>query len=389
MVSLEGCRGREQKGSPAEAAATEATGAKPRFRLSDAAPLGLSKAGAVRMKSDVLPGRVLRTLWVSSGTSTACVFTAAGKPMANCAAARLSENAAIIPAADEFGAVYAWDEETIVDAGAGTRLARLKSPEGLGWVRKDGSVFVATAEPGGLYEVRGADVKPLASPLPRSRTFLSVLPGWVIWGEGDIAKGFSLALEKPSAKDVITLGSAPKEPRIKGCWTGKGELVVVMESSAEVRVFFPDAAAFAPAVTHVVTAADQRTEFGCAPDGSPRWLWMKANQLHDVSCRRTGCKASSSKPISLGDPGELSLAPFGEASVILAYESEGVRVRIAPVTDVAAATDTWLVAEKSDGVFVFGRGDMGWLAIRAGQHTYAFRLERNAEIQPVGLEDRL
>ena len=101
------------------------------------------------------------------------------------------------------------------------------------------------------------------------------------------------------------------------------------------------------------------------------------------------------------DLAKLAIAPLGDASVIVAYEGayhgpvaslvHAVRVRIAKVAELGRTPDTVLVADESfgglpklwSGLFAFGRGDVGWLAIRADNSLYALRFSEKADFVPV------
>jgi hypothetical protein len=69
---------------------------------------------------------------------------------------------------------------------------------------------------------------------------------------------------------------------------------------------------------------DGAAELGCRADGSPRWAWLQGNLVHELSCERSGCKASASKPLNFGQLQVMTvgLAPVGESGVLLAYDGK-------------------------------------------------------------------
>lgn len=408
---------------------------KPRFSASDLVSLGTITN--YRAVSEIVPGRPLRAIWASKESTLACWFAPDGDAVARCGARALANIASVVPADDAVRELYAWDFDiarelpySLVSELAGETLMEHKSLREHGWARADGTIFVSTGEADGLYAIKGTEASKVNGPLPRNRTFLAVRPRWALWGEADadpqktLAKGFRLDTE---TKEVVTLGPAPKKTLVRGCRTTDGELVVVMVNAVgdlihedrstfqnvELRAFFPAGkTAFAPVVMHTAKLpwssglfdrADETTVFGCTRDGSPRWIWWQTNQVHDVTCTRSGCRSAKSEPILLGnvDLAKLVIAPIGDASVVVAYEGayrgavaslvHAVRVRIAKVADLARSPDTVLVADESfqglsklwAGLFAFGRGDVGWLAIRADNSLFALRFSEKSEFVPV------
>jgi hypothetical protein len=408
---------------------------KPRFVASELTPLGT--ISNYRATSERVPGRALRAIWASNESTLACWFSPDGDAIARCGTKSLANIATIVPSDDAVRELYAWDFDierappySLVAVLSGETLMEHKSLREHGWARADGTIFVTTGEADGIYGVKAAESTKVAAPLPKNRTFTAVRPGWVLWGEADtdpektVAKGFRLDSE---AKEVVTLGPSPKQPLVRGCRGSGAELVVTMASNVgdlihedgnafqnvELRVFFPKGKnAFAPPLTHTAKLpwssgtferADDTTVFGCTRDGSPRWLWWQKNQVHDITCTRSGCRAQKSEPILLADVelAKLAIAPLGDSSVILAYEGayhgpvanliHSVRVRIAKVADLVRTPDIVLVADEKlggleklwSGLFAFGRGTVGWIAVRADDSLYAFRFSEKGDFTPV------
>jgi hypothetical protein len=105
---------------------------------------------------------------------------------------------------------------------------------------------------------------------------------------------------------------------------------------------------------------------------------------------------------------ELALAPLGDSSAIVAYAGSyhgqvsnlihhAVRVRIARISELAKTPDAVLVADENfgglvklwSGVFAFGRGDVGWLAVRADNSLLFMRRTRRTTAAGAALDSEL
>jgi hypothetical protein len=188
--------------------------------------------------------------------------------------------------------------------------------------------------------------------------------------------------------EAVDIGTVPGRPVVRGCRDPKGALVLAMVSDAsgltydgdvalqpvDVRVAFPNGkGGFAPMVaarvhmprsTSMHETPDWAAELGCRADGSPRWAWLQGNVVHELSCKRSGCQESASKPLNFGQLRvvKVGLAPVGDSDVLLAYDGErkgkvqtllhAIRYRRAPIATIASEPERVLIGDSHYGGLV-------------------------------------
>lgn len=201
---------------------------------------------------------------------------------------------------------------------------------------------------------------------------------------------------------------------VRGCRDADGNVVIAFDGSQgrvpnvqrQLWAAFPDGPTrFLPAVTARTSMPDPAgmmgsrpwIGFGCDRDGSPRWVWLEGQVLHDVKCSRGGCIERRSGELGIAvEDFSMRFAPVGSDDVLLVYrrlhEVAGTawHVRRAPVSRISMpSTDRTLLCGDFPGlasvgpVFAFGRGDIGWVVISEGHSFYAFRSAADGTFSPV------
>jgi hypothetical protein len=404
------------------------------FDKIDAVPLGA--VDGYRVATERVHGQALRALWPGQKLAVACWFAPDGKAVARCGEPAVHIGASLLSSDAGMKDFVAWDfrgakeEQSYALVSGLSGKVLLTSSTSLsenGWARTDGTQVVFSHAK--LVAVQNGEAKDL--PLPPSvaadRKWMIVRPGWLLWGSDAQAFGAAWDDRAGGFGAAVDIGVIPGRPVVRGCRDANGALVLatVSEESGladdgnvtvqpvNVRVAFPNgkggfgrmvsARVRMPWTTSMTDAPDWAAELGCRADGSPRWAWLQNNRVHELSCTRAGCKELTSAPLSFGQLRvvKVGLAPVGDRDVLLAYDGErrgkvqtllhAIRYRRAPIATIASAPEHVLIADNHyggleslwEGVYVFGRGDVGWIAFRADGLLYAFRVGPKGEMAPV------
>ncbi|MGE0327812.1 MAG: hypothetical protein AB7S68_36205, partial [Polyangiaceae bacterium] len=392
-------------------------------------------------------GKTLRVAWSAGedSASLACWFSADGAAVARCGAPRVSNLATPLEADDAFKGVILRDfreEEPryrIVDETGATLMEH-------SFIREHGLVL-ANRElsvqdfNGNLWSTRDGTPVQLDYPALRGVTPNAVRPGWILWQEPVksagkdsgrvVVHGMRANDQGEPVGEGVVLGEMPEPALLRTCADGPGgvafaflhrgkELVHDGDETFQrhgVSIAFPaPGGGFRPLQEANIELpwdggslggdVDRGAQFGCSPKGSPRWAWRRGGAIRDLTCGPEGCRERSTGVIApeIENVTNFAFAPVGDDSLLVAYEGSTrrgfslllhtVRARVGSISEIATLSDRVVVADENHGglpqlwwgLFAFGRGNIGWLALRSGADLYAFRVTSDAAFTPVRLE---
>jgi hypothetical protein len=419
---------------------------RPLFKATDVEPLGTIDTYVANVERT--PGRALRAVWTggAGAPSRACWFSPDDEPIARCGSPDVENIAMPLSADDAIHDVLIWDSpvqgekpDRIVDA-RGSVLVEMDFIREHGWARADGGIDVLDFD-GALWRVTAGGTAAMddSSAGPNATPYAAVRPGWLLREtRSDPAdrsfppmvriEALRAGADGAPVGQPVQLGEMKSPGLLRSCRTPEGGLVLAFVGRPgelvhdegttlhrhHVSVWFPvgndrftdvSGDVDLPAAPATFGDEDGVTTFGCAPDGSPRWLWSRGAEIRELVCQRSGCRQRSSGPLTfeVDELERLAYAPLGIEDVLMVYMGirngatdrllHNTRVRIAPIGELVTKSDRVLMTNDRhgglealwEGVFAFGRGEVGWVGLRANGQLYVFRTTAQKDIVPVRL----